>query len=210
MLTALSSPSQRRPIAGTWDILVRVVDVSGDAVSDVPAVTLTLPDGAPASPAMTALPAACGYFYLGYTVAAAGRYVAHVVAAGGLGAADFTVWAETITPASGMPTLQDLRGPDVPDPADPGYLGVNSWTDAQITEALEAEAAAQRTKCAVPADYPPDLRSALLRRVARHLAMTRLPLAVQTGDADTDTVRIFGTDPEIRRLEAGYPRLVMG
>jgi hypothetical protein len=209
VLTALSSQSQRRPVAGVWDVLVRVVDSNGDPVADVPTVTITLPDGTTAAPVMTALPPGCGYFYLPYTVAATGRYVAHVVATGN-GAADFTVWVEPITPASGMPTLQDLRGPDVPDPDDPGYLGVNSWTDAQITEALEAEAAAQRTKCAVPADYPPDLRSALLRRVARHLAMTRLPLAVLSGDPDVDAVRIFGTDPEIRRLEAGYPRWVIG
>lgn len=205
-----SSTSQRRPVGGVWDLLVRAFDSNGDAVTDVPTVAVTLPDGTSATPVLAAVTDACpGWFYVAYTVATAGRYVAHIVAAG-VGAVDATCWVETITAASGMPTLQDLRGPDVPDPDDPGYLGVNSWTDPQITEALEAEAAAQRTKCAVPADYPPDLRSALLRRVARHLAMTRLPLAVQSGDADSDAIRIFGSDPEIRRLEAGYPRLVIG
>lgn len=209
MMISATSPSQRRSIGDPWDMLVLVTDGHGDPVTTAPTVTVTLPGGSTDTPSMTAFPSASGYFYLAYPIAAAGRHVARVVSAGN-GAVDYTCWGEAITPAAGMPTLQDLRGPDIPDPDDPGYLGVNSYTDAEISEALEAEAAAQRTKCAVPADYPPDLRSALLRRVARHLAMKRLPLAVQTGDAETDTVRIFGRDPEIRRLEAGYPRLPMG
>lgn len=209
MLTALSSPSQGRPLAGVWDLLVLVLDSNGDPVTVAPTVAVTAPDGTPAAPVMTDLGSGAGYFYLAYPVAIVGRYVAHVVSAGN-GAADFTCWVDALVPASGMPTLQDLRGPDVPDPDDLGYLGAHSFTDAEITEALDAEAAAQRTKCAVPADYPPDIRSALMRRVARHLAMKRLPLAVQSGDADTEAIRIFGRDPEIRRLEAGYPRLTVG
>lgn len=85
------------------------------------------------------------------------------------------------------------------------YLGATSATDAQIQDALDAEAAAQRGVCAVPAQYPPDLAQALKRRVARNLSMQRIPLAVLQGDAEGGSSTILpGNDPEVRRLERPY------
>lgn len=85
------------------------------------------------------------------------------------------------------------------------YLGANSYTDVQLQAAIDAESAAQAKVCSVPDPYPRDLREALLRRVARNLAMRPIPLAVLRGDADAGEANILpGTDPEIRRLEKPY------
>lgn len=95
------------------------------------------------------------------------------------------------------------------------YLGADSsWDDAVVSAALAAEQAAQAARCRVPlpADsWPADLTEALLRRVARNLAMRALPLGLSTSiaEAAVATTRV-GSDPEIRRLEAPYRRLVLG
>lgn len=95
------------------------------------------------------------------------------------------------------------------------YLGSeHSWTDPQITEALVAEKAAQANACKVPLDseaWPWDLAEALKRRVLRNLTMRSLPLGLQTSMSEmaVATTRV-GSDPEVRRLEAPYRRLVVG
>lgn len=92
-----------------------------------------------------------------------------------------------------------------------GYLGDHSWTDDEIQAALDAEEAAQATRCRVPIPRPADLDEALCRRVARNLAMRVLPLAVLQGDAEAgSTTRLPGNDPEVRRLEGPWRRLVVG
>lgn len=91
------------------------------------------------------------------------------------------------------------------------YLGQNASgkSDATITTALEAEKAAQKRVCRVDeANYPSDLAEALLRRVARNLAMRSLPLGVQ--DSELGGLRLGSTDPEVRRLEGPHRRLVLG
>jgi len=196
-VTARTSTSQSLPIGGLWEIAVSIVDSDGLVSATAPTVTVTLPDGTTATP--TAEDEEAGYFRASVTITLPGRYVARAVAAG-YGAADFTAWASAVVPGSGMP---DLAAAD-------NYLGDNSWTDDEIEDALNAEAAAQRSVCDVPADYPDDLRQALLRRVARNLSLRKLPLAVLVGDAENGSTVLPGRDPEVRRLEAPFRRMVTG
>jgi hypothetical protein len=99
------------------------------------------------------------------------------------------------------------------------YLGDSAarWTDDSgvtypaIVETLAAETSAQAAACAVPASYPNALGLALKRRVARALTMRALPLAVLQGDAEIGSATFLpGRDPEVRRLEAPYRKLVAG
>jgi len=205
---ALSSPSVDRAVGGVWDLLVDVRDAAGCLVDDAPVVTVTLPAGTTATPAVEAV--TTGVYRVEYIVATAGRYVAGAVTASH-GTVDFTAFVTAVVAAAGMPGLDDLRG-DQGDPEDVGYLGQNSFTDAEIQDALDAEAAAQRRVCRVPAAYPADLRQALLRRVARNLSMRKLTLALARGDAEAGSSDIVlgGNDPEVRRFERPYRKLVMG
>jgi hypothetical protein len=98
------------------------------------------------------------------------------------------------------------------------YLGIeadDNTRDASVSEALAAEAIQQRRavrKSAFGAgtEYPADLALALKRRVARNLSLKGLPLAVLQGDAESGPMVLPGRDPEVRRLEGPYRRLVLG
>lgn len=88
--------------------------------------------------------------------------------------------------------------------------GMTSWSDEEIAAALAAEGAAQAAKCLVPAanaPWPPDLAEALRRRVARNLAMRKLPLGVAM--TDIASTRITGQDVETARLESPYRKWVV-
>lgn len=113
--------------------------------------------------------------------------------------------------------------PTAPDAGDvKAYLGSsNVWTDDQIASALAAETVAQAKVVRFPADptppaeplpYPHDLAEALMRRVAHNLAVRALPLGVQPHITDTAvaTSRVGGRDPEVRRLEGPWRKLVSG
>jgi hypothetical protein len=88
------------------------------------------------------------------------------------------------------------------------YLGGRNVTG--VDGAYRAELGAQRDKCGERAEYPDQLREALYRRVSRNLAMRQLPLAMSGGDAEAGPALIPGNDPEVRRLEAPWRRLVVG
>lgn len=91
------------------------------------------------------------------------------------------------------------------------YLGDVSWSDGEIQDALDAENAAQAKACNIPTStVPADLENALMRRVQRNLTLRNLPLAVLQGDAEAGNLYLPGRDPEIRRLESPYRRLVAG
>lgn len=90
--------------------------------------------------------------------------------------------------------------PDADAVAD--YLGVAA---ADVADALAAEQADQAARCRVE-PYNEALAAALMRRVARNLAMKSVPLGVQA-DGLGGTLRLSSTDPEVRRLEAPYRRL---
>lgn len=101
------------------------------------------------------------------------------------------------------------------------YLGTDSsYTPAEVLEAYKAELAAQRRVVRLPADplapapalpYPDDLGNALKRRVKRNLVMQAVPLGYQQSATEFGaTSTRIGADPEIRRLEAPWRRLVVG
>lgn len=207
---ASTDTSVNLPVGGLWRIEVIATDSDGLDLVTPPVVTVTTPGGATATPVAVAGPGSV--WAAEYVISAAGRHTARVTT-GTAGAADFTAYATAIVAAAGMPTLADLRGAseERDDPDDLGYLGENGATDAEITDALDAEASAQRDAVRVPAAYPASLRQALMRRVARNLAMRGLPLAVLQGDAEAgDTTVLPGNDPEVRRLERPHRRLKVG
>lgn len=198
-MRALSATADLLPIGGRWIIEVETTDDDGVLVDAAPTVTVTLPAGSTTNP--TAELVETGVYRAAYEVGTAGRYIARVVAAG-YGAADFAVYVTATTAGTGMPTTDDVAD----------YLGDSaaSWTTEELQDALDAEAAAQRSLCRVGAVYPADLRQALLRRVTRNLALRALPLAVLRGDAEGGDTILPGRDPEVRRLEAPHRRLVAG
>lgn len=205
-VSATSPVSVELPISDVWLIAVEVRDVDGCLVDEAPVVTVTLPAGTTSTPTVETV--TTGLYRVAYVVGTSGRYVARAVTTGH-GAADFTAYVTATVAATGMPTLDDLRGdPEVE--GDLGYLGETSATDPEIQDALDAEAAAQRATCRVPAAYPADLRQALLRRVARNLALRGIPLAVLRGDAESGDTILPGRDPEVRRLEGPHRKLVFG
>lgn len=96
------------------------------------------------------------------------------------------------------------------------YLGPDtSASEEEAASAFESERASQAHRCRVPADdaeWPADLVEALFRRVAHNLALRALPLGVQAtiSDGGVATNQVGGLDPEVRRLEAPFRRLVVG
>lgn len=193
---ATTSTSSRRVVGDVWPIVVEVADWF--VRNEIPTVTVTLPDDTTTSvPVRTITP---GCYRAAYTLTVAGRHLAAVVATD-IGRADFAIQAVAPTPAGGLPQLADANK----------YLGAHSFTDDDVQEALDAEMDAQADICVIPAAYPNSLRNALLRRVARNLAMHRIPLAVLQGDAEAGTSNVLPTwDPEISRLEKPYRRPLVG
>lgn len=95
------------------------------------------------------------------------------------------------------------------------YLGTDTgWDEADISLAYAAELEAQKAVCKVPESggYPEDLAEALCRRVAHNLAVRAVPLGVQASVSEFNAtqIRVGGTDPEVRRLEAPYRKRVVG
>jgi hypothetical protein len=180
---------------GTWVLHATVTDVNGTLADDEPAVTIELPDGADTDASVSA--DSLGNYTVTYVTSMAGRHVARLVADTDTVAA--SAYVTDIVTASGVPTVADLDN----------YLGTHSHTDEDLAEALEAETDAQRRVCRIPATFPNDLRSALLRRAQFHLAMKRVQLGVIPGDADRDTLRP-GFDSEVRRFEKPYRKLPVG
>lgn len=205
-ITAVSATTAELKLGQEWVLSVCVTDVDGAHAAVAPTVAVTLPDGTSAAPTATAIVG--GVYRAVYEVAALGRYVARVFATG-YGAATFAAFVTGITSATAMPDLIDLRGDPDADPPTTGYLGEDSHTDEEIQDALDAEAAAQRGVCRIPAEYGADLREALLRRVQRNLAMRGQPGVVVPGDDDRPSF-VPTNDPEVRRLERAHRRLVMG
>lgn len=190
VVRALTPTAVLLPVGGQWLIEVET--------TDLPVVTVTLPDGTTATPPVELV--AAGYYRAAYTVTTAGRHVAQAATADDV--AGFAAYAQGATTAGGMPIVDDV--------ADYLREGAASWALEDLQDALDAEAAAQRSVCRVRAVYPDDLREALLRRVQRNLAMRQLPLAVLQGDAEAGSTSLPGRDPEVRRLEAPHRRLVFG
>jgi hypothetical protein len=198
---ARSTSSATLVLGQGWLLDVCVTDLDGCPVADTITFTVTDPAEATSVPTVETVAGETGRYRAVYVPAEMGRFVA--VAAGALyGAVAFTAWVGEISTGADLPDITELDA----------YLGTNGATSDELQEALDAEAQAQRDRCTIPAVYPDSLRSALLRRCARHLAMKRIPLAVipGSGDAEAGPTMPPGRDPEVRRLEAPYPKLGMG
>lgn len=78
---------------------------------------------------------------------------------------------------------------------------------SEIANAYAAEVSDQARRCRVE-PYNSALALALVRRVQHSIAMASLPLGVMTDE--TGSTRIGSSDPEVRRLEAPYRRVVVG
>ena len=89
------------------------------------------------------------------------------------------------------------------------YLARNGMVvdEETVEPVLQAEAALQAAACRVD-PYEAPLAEALRRRVLRSFAMQSVPLGIQVGEFGS--TRIGSIDPEVRRLEAPYRRLVCG
>lgn len=184
-------------VAGaTWLLQVDATDADGVPVTEDPAVTITLPDDSETVATVEA-GAGGGCYLVSHVTTLKGRYVAEIVS--GADAVGASAYAAPLTTEGGMPTVGDLDN----------YLGTHSWSDDDLAEALNAEAAQQRRECRVPAVFPDNLRSALLRRAQFHLAMRRVQLGVIPGDAERDALRP-GFDSETRRFEKSHRRLPTG
>ena len=177
-----------------WVIDVIVRDLDGcrtDAVT--PVVTVTLPDTTTATPTVERL--GVGTYRVAYTVAAQGRHVG-MVAAAGYGTAAVAV------------QVADIAGP-------PELAAVLTYLDGEysddedaVSDALAAEAGAQRAVCRIPASYPADLRQALLRRVMVNLSRRRKP-ALSGPGTDGQNSYLPINDQEVRRLERPYRKVVL-
>lgn len=82
-----------------------------------------------------------------------------------------------------------------------------SKSEDAVNDAYEAERADQANRCRID-PYAVPLAEALHRRVARNLAMRNVPLGVVMDEAGG--TRIGSADPEVRRLEGAYRRVVIG
>lgn len=93
------------------------------------------------------------------------------------------------------------------------YLGASAaqYTDAVLLGVINTESAAQQ-KVVQPVylvEY--DVIEALMRRCQRNLAMRALPIGLTDAGGDTGARSyVPGRDPEIRRLEAPYRKIVIG
>lgn len=81
-----------------------------------------------------------------------------------------------------------------------------------VSSVLDAETAAQAHRCIIPDGYPPDLREALMRRVAVSLNLRALTAGIDASvsAAGAGFSRAGGLDAEVQRLEAPYRRMVVG
>lgn len=181
---------------GSWPIDVSVTDSDDIAAEDTLTVAITDPSGAETAGTVEDL-GILGCYRVTVAVDTPGRWIAIITGANGVNGS--AVWVSDAVAGVAMPTVTDLDA----------YLGTHSWSDDDLAEALDAEASAQRRVCRIPAAYPPDLRSALLRRAQFHLAMKRVTLGVIPGDAERDAIRP-GSDPEVRRFERPYRKLPTG
>jgi len=88
------------------------------------------------------------------------------------------------------------------------HVPAGTYSDAVLLQVIATEQAQQAHKCHTI--RPPDMLEALSRRVQVNLAKRGLPLGVieQTDDRGRAFMPTF--DPEIRRLEAPYRKLVVG
>ncbi|HYF74137.1 MAG TPA: hypothetical protein VD864_15000 [Nocardioides sp.] len=184
-----------RTVGALWRVEFAALDDDGyPAGAPTLTITVTKPDGTTLTPAVEAVQLADERWRVEAPTAAAGWHTMKIASGDDAATTGTLVGAAT----AAVPTTADAID----------YMGdSSSWGDADVADALQAELAAQETKCRIPAGWPADIKHALFRRVQRNLAMRNLPLGLTTPDADGQRDRVPGWDAEIRRLEGPYRRL---
>jgi hypothetical protein len=200
-VTAVSEQSAELDVGDEWLIVVATTDDDGLPQTATVVVSVTTPSGVTSTPTVDEDDTDATYTAR-FTTAEAGRYLAVATASVDVvGVVPFTAWATDPAAASLTPDVAAVTL----------YLGDTSWSSAEISSALTAEAAAQRARCRIPAVYPADLAEALKRRVARNLAARAVPVATFTSfDGQATSTRVPMLDAEIVRLEAPYRRRKVG
>jgi hypothetical protein len=201
-VTAVSEQSATLDVGDEWLIVVATLDDDGLSQTATVVVSVTTPSGVTSTPTVDEDDTDATYTAR-FTTTEAGRHLAVATASGDVvGVVPFTAWATDPADASSL-------FPDVAAVA--LYLGDTSWSSTEIGTALDAEAAAQRARCRIPAVYPADLAEALKRRVARNLAARAIPVATFTSfDGQATSSRVPMLDAEIVRFEAPYRRRKVG
>jgi hypothetical protein len=196
VITPISGDSASLYEGSRWVLEVRVTDDNGCAAEETPTFTAVLPGGDTETPAAESL--GQGFYRAAVTVSEPGTWVVTALATG-YGVTAFRASVTSLTdPLAHVPTLAEVKT----------YLGTTSTTDGTIQDALDAETAAQAAVCRIPVVYPIELGQSLKRRVARNLALRGIPLAVLQGDAESGSLTLPGSDPEVKRLERPYRKLV--
>ena len=206
-LKALCGEQEDLAIGQLWRIAVES--------SDLPTLTVLLPDGSTLTPAvefdqdMLAAPTQSTWGWPTYRYVAefapqdAGRYIGAVTAADESGLL-FQAWVSAVTPNTSLPdadTLDEWLG-----------VGEHSFTPGELADAMAIAGRQQRKRCRVPATYPEDLAEALHRRAGRYLYGRRALAAEPRTDADYGTPPTFppGRDFTVRELETPYYKLPIG
>lgn len=186
-------------VGDEWVIGVLASDDDGYPATVAVTISVTLPDATTAS--VTAVADDPGEWVGRYVTTQAGQHLAVASATGDMtGVVPFTAWVQEPTGGNLVDTSQCMI-----------YLGDTSASDAEVLDALTAEAAAQRSRCKIPANYPADLRQALLRRVARNLAARSVPVATFTSfEGGGTSSRVPQIDAEIARLEGPFRKRTVG
>lgn len=139
-----------------------------------------------------------GVYVVGWVPAIAGRLVATLTTTGpGAGVTEVILDVQEIGLA--LPTIAELRA----------YVAPSGASDAELAEALAVERDDQAEWCRID-PYTPALRTALFRRVAKHLAAKRVPTAQVTSFGQgtaAGPVLAVALDAEIERLERSRRRI---
>lgn len=205
MITALWGADRRYTVGELWQIVVLLRDDHGTLTDSVPTVAVTLPSGS-AAPAPTVVQVTTGVYRASVELTTPGRWLAQVTDATVDGILHLAAVAAEVVGNAAFPTADDCIA----------YLesingGSTSVTDDEVESQLAAELEDQQARCEIDAVYPVALRMALLRRVARGIAVRPLLLGLARGESESGLMaRVPQLDAEIRRLETPYLRLVIG
>jgi hypothetical protein len=188
-------------VGSTWVVEFYTTDLYGFLGDSEPVVTVTLPDGTTDVPDFTA-GTENGVYQVRIDIPKSGRYIA-AISSSYTDTKYVSAEALPVTSENEMPTAGDVLM----------YLGRDgepddSWSVQEVNRALAAERSAQARRCRIPATYPPDLRQALLRRVQRALALSQQPRIAGFDDGEAPILPT--NDPEVRRLESPYKKVILG
>ncbi len=174
-----------------------VTDADGNAANaGGAALLITLPDGTTVAPSLDNPTE--GTYQADYVAVQSGRHVARATFTGANAGVIEDVF-DVAPLTQGRVSVADVRD----------YLGDTSASDPTLAAALLAEQFAQAKRCWID-PYTPDLREALLRRVARNLAARAVPVtAVSSFEGGATVTRVPAHDPEIARLEGPHRKRVI-